>query len=264
MSAFDEGAPCWADVALPDLAAAQRFYGELFGWEFEDQGEDFGHYTLARREGEAVAGLMPGPGPAAPPGWTVYFASPDARAAAARVTEAGGRILFGPDDAGESGVMAGAADPAGALFGVWQAGGRQGFGVTDVPGSFCWAETWTREPGAVDRFYAAVFGYRSEQVGDGEHFDYAVWSPPSGPERRFGGRLALGADTPAGVPEGFRVYFAVADCDAAAAAVRALGGTVPREPRDSPEGRVAFVTDDAGTPFAIIDRDRKAASMTGS
>ncbi|WP_031514175.1 VOC family protein [Streptomyces sp. NRRL F-5123] len=264
MPAFDEGAPCWADVALPDLAAGKRFYGELFGWDFEDQGEDFGHYTLALRDGKAAAGLMPAPDPAAATGWTVYLASPDAKAAAARVAEAGGRLLFGPDGAGESGVMAGAADPTGALFGVWQAGGLQGFGVTEVPGSFCWAETWTREPAEVDRFYGAVFGYRAEQVGDGQHFDYTVWSLPSDPARKFGGRLALGADTPGEVPEGFRVYFAVADCDAAVAAVRRLGGKVPREPQDSPQGRVAFVTDDRGTPFTIIDRERKVGSMEGS
>lgn len=264
MSGFDEGAPCWVDAALPDLAAGKRFYGELFGWEFADQGEDFGHYTLALREGRPAAGLMPRPDPAAPAGWTVYLASPDAKAAAVRITEAGGQLLFGPDGAGESGVMAGAADPAGALFGVWQGGGLPGFGVTDAPGSFCWTETWTRRAAEVDRFYTAVFGYRAEQIGDGRHFDYTVWSLPSDPAWKAGGRMALGADTPADVPEGFRVYFAVADCDAAAAAVRRLGGAVAREPQDSPAGRVAFVADDAGTPFVIIDPEHKDGSIAGS
>jgi predicted enzyme related to lactoylglutathione lyase len=28
--------PCWVDTEQPDPDAACRFYGELFGWTFED------------------------------------------------------------------------------------------------------------------------------------------------------------------------------------------------------------------------------------
>ena len=28
--------PCWVDVATSDLEAAERFYGELFGWEIPE------------------------------------------------------------------------------------------------------------------------------------------------------------------------------------------------------------------------------------
>ncbi|NUP43552.1 MAG: VOC family protein [Streptomyces sp.] len=264
MSVFSEGAPCWADVPLPDLAAGRRFYGELFGWTFEDQGEEFGHYTLAFRDGEAAAGLMPRPDPAVPAAWTVYFASSDATGAAARIGRAGGRVLFGPDTAGGSGVMVGAADPAGAPFGVWQAGEHLGFGATDVPGTFCWVENWTRDTAAVDGFYEEVFGYRAEQIGDGHFFDYKVWSLPADPDVRFGGRMAAGPDAPEGAVAAFRVYFAVADCDEAAAAVRELGGTVSQGPQDSPAGRLAFVADDQGTSFTIIDPQRKTGSIDGS
>lgn len=264
MSAFGEGAPCWIDAALPDLAAGRRFYGELFGWTYEDQGEDFGHYTLAFRDGRAAAGLMPSPDPAVPTAWTLYIASSDAAVAAGRIDEAGGHVLFGPDTAGESGVMVGAADPGGSLFGVWQAGQHLGFGVTDEPGSFCWAENWTRDPAAVDGFYDTVFGYRAEQIGDGRHFDYKVWSLRDEADRKVGGRMAIGADAPQEQRPAFQVYFAVADCDTAAAAVRDLGGTVAREPQDSPAGRVCFATDDQGASFAVIDPARKAGSIQSS
>ena len=30
------GVPCWVDTSQPDPEAAVGFYGELFGWEFED------------------------------------------------------------------------------------------------------------------------------------------------------------------------------------------------------------------------------------
>jgi predicted enzyme related to lactoylglutathione lyase len=47
-------------------------------------------------------------------------------------------------------------------------------------------------------------------------------------------------------------YFAVADADAAAAAVGATGGTVLREPVDSPHGRLAVVADPWGAAFTVI------------
>ncbi|MFG1809038.1 VOC family protein [Streptomyces sp. NPDC049040] len=264
MSAFSEGAPCWVDAAVPDLAAARRFYGELFGWTFEDQGEDFGHYTLAFRDGRPAAALMAKPDPAMPTAWSVYFASPDATGAAARIGAAGGQVVFGPDKAGEAGVMLGAVDPGGSVFGVWQAGEHLGFGITDRPGAFCWTENHTRDAAAVDTFYEALFGYRAEQIGDGEHFDYKVWALPAEPERQVGGRLELGAGVPEDQPAAFRVYFAVADCDVAVETVRELGGRVTGEPADSPFGRLAGVTDDQGATFTIIDRQRKESPIAGS
>lgn len=264
MSAFTEGTPCWADAALPDLAAGRRFYGELFGWTFEDQGEDFGHYTLAFREGKTAAALMGKPDPSMPTAWTVYFASTDATGAAARIGAAGGQVVFGPDRAGEAGVMVGAVDPGGSIFGVWQAGEQLGFEVTERPGTFCWTENHTRDAAAVDPFYEAVFGYRAEQIGDGQHFDYKVWSPAAEPERQIGGRLKLGAELPGERPPAFRLYFAVDDCEAAVATVRKLGGQVTDEPADSPFGRLATVTDDQGAVFTVIDPGHKGGPTDGS
>ncbi|SHL94149.1 VOC family protein [Actinacidiphila paucisporea] len=264
MSVFNEGVPCWADAALPDLAAGRRFYGELFGWTFDDQGEEFGHYTLALRDGKSAAALMSKPDPAMPTAWALYLASTDATGAAARIGAAGGQVVFGPDKAGEAGVMLGAVDPGGSLFGVWQAGEHQGFEIADQPGAFCWAENHTRDAAAVDPFYEALFGYRAEQIGDGLHFDYKVWSPAGDPELQIGGRLRLDGGLPDEQPSAFRIYFAVDDCDAAVATVRELGGRVTEEPADSPFGRLATVTDDQGAVFKVIDPQRKEGSIEGS
>lgn len=264
MSGFSEGAPCWADVSLPDLAAGQRFYGELFGWTFQDQGEEYGHYTMARRDGRNAAALMGKPDPAMPTAWSVYLASDDAARTAARITEAGGRLAFGPDAVGDTGVMLGALDPGGSFFGVWQGGSHPGFGIVAEPGAYCWTENHTRDADAVDAFYHEVFGYDARQIGDGSGFDYTVWSLPGDPGSQVAGRMRRGADVPAGVTSAFEIYFAVADCDAAAAAVRRLGGQVVMEPDDSPFGRLAIVTDDQGAHFAVIDTTRKSAAIPGS
>src|SRR5690606_3182170 len=56
-----------------------------------------------------------------------------------------------------------------------------------------------------------------------------------------------------GMPPNWTGYVCVDDCDAAAAKVTSLGGSVRREPLDIPGvGRFAVVTDPAGAVFIIM------------
>jgi predicted enzyme related to lactoylglutathione lyase len=48
------------------------------------------------------------------------------------------------------------------------------------------------------------------------------------------------------------VYFAVADCDAAAARAEELGGQVRVPPTDVPPGRFAVADDPHGAEFTIV------------
>src|SRR4051812_40312904 len=115
---FPEGAPCWAEARLPDVEAGKRFYGDLFGWTFDEgAGAERGYYTAAYSEDRAVTALAPGA-----QGWTVYIAVRDAYAAAERVTAAGGHLISGPVSDGAVATVALAAGPDGAVFGLWQAG----------------------------------------------------------------------------------------------------------------------------------------------
>jgi hypothetical protein len=261
MSVFGEGAPCWADASLPDLAAGRRFYGELFGWTFQDQGEDFGHYTMALREGVSVAALMPTTDPGRPTAWGVFLATADVARTAEKAGSAGGQVVFGPARIGDVGVMAGVVDPGGSFFGLWQPGTHEGFGLVNKPGAYCWAENHTQDADAVDAFYPEVFGLGSQQVGDGDHFDYKVWSVP-GAEDPVAGRMKHGG-APDGTPVGYQVFFAVSDCDEAVATVVRLGGAVLTEPQDSPFGRTAIVADDQGARFAVIDTERREGGLPG-
>jgi uncharacterized protein len=76
---YEPGTPSWVDLSTTDLDGALRFYGDLFGWDFEDMGEDAGHYHQARLRGKRVAGVGPTQ-PGAPPmtTWTTYLAGSDA------------------------------------------------------------------------------------------------------------------------------------------------------------------------------------------
>ncbi|MGP4003577.1 VOC family protein [Streptomyces sp. 8N706] len=251
MAAFPEGAPCWADVSLPDLEAGKRFYGELFGWTFEEGSPDFGYYTQALSEGKRVAGLAPfmEGQEDMPPAWGVYFASPDIARTAEKIGENGGETVMGPMEVADLGSMLIAKDPGDAYFGVWQPGTHQGFEKKYEPGSFGWAEICVREPERVDDFYPAVFPYEAQPAGD-DNVDFTVWKVEGQP---VAGRFKLGGDIPPDVPSHAMVYYVVASCDDAAGTVQRLGGKLRMGPKDSPFGRFAVVADQQGATFTVID-----------
>ncbi|MEV0092553.1 VOC family protein [Streptomyces sp. NPDC050738] len=255
MAAFADGVPCWADAQLDDLEAGKRFYGELFGWTFdEDADEKYGFYTNAFSDGKRVAALAPKQDGRMPTVWTVYFATADAAATAEAVKEAGGQVVLAPMEVGPHGTMAVAMDPGGAVFGLWQAAQHEGFEKQRATGAYCWVEVHTRLPEAVDAFYEEVFGFGSQDVGEGTD-DFRIWSPAGaepGPETSVGGRSVIGPEMPDELPAYFLLYFQVADCDAAVATATRLGGRVLQPPFDIPYGRIAILNDDQGATFAVL------------
>ncbi|MGW1145282.1 VOC family protein [Streptomyces sp. NPDC002454] len=250
MVGFTEGVPCWAEAMLPDLAAGKRFYGELFGWTFESGG-----YARAFHRKRSVGALVHKRDGRMPTVWTVYFAAPDLAGTVRRVHAAGGRVVAGPQPAGD-GSAALAADPEGAVFGLWHSVGHPGFDRQQQVMSFCWAEVYARDAAVVDPFYAAVFGYGATDLGEGGQL--RVWSPAGsapGPDAAVAGRILIGDSFPPEMPSHFLVYFRVPDCDAAAATVVRLGGRVQLAPTDTPYGRIAVFADDQGADFGVLQDD---------
>jgi predicted enzyme related to lactoylglutathione lyase len=259
MAAFEEGVPCWVDAMLPDLEAGKRFYGELFGWTFQEGGEEYGSYTWAFHDARGVAALFPKPDGRMPTVWNLYFATRDLDATIAKIREAGGQIIMNPMPIGDFGTMAMGVDPGGAVFGLWQGGTHAGFEKQGRPGSYAWADVYTRDAERVDPFYEAVFGYTTRSVETPNGTNFAVWSPsgrPPGMEGAVVGRGVIDGSFPAEMPAHFLVYFAVADCDAAVGTTTRLGGRVILEPEDSPYGRLSVLVDNQGANFAVIDLSR--------
>ena len=84
------GVPCWVDTSQPDPAAAVAFYGELFGWEFEDvmAPESEGRYFTARIRGGDVAAVGSVPAGAPPQAmWNTYVSVQSADDTATKVRE---------------------------------------------------------------------------------------------------------------------------------------------------------------------------------
>lgn len=243
MAEYAHGVPSWVDMGARDLEGALAFYGELFGWDGEDQGEVAGHYHLMRKDGKLVAGLGPAMDPG-PPRWTMFVNVDDADEAVRRAEAAGGKVAAGPMDVMQAGRLAALLDPTGAAFAVWQAGSHRGAELVNEPGSFIWSELDTSDLEGAKRFYGEVFGWE--------------WGgTPEYPEVRVGGRTVAAVSPrpeqmPAEAPDSWLVFFATADADTDTARAAALGATVRVAPTDIPGvGRFSVLTDAQGAAFAL-------------
>jgi predicted enzyme related to lactoylglutathione lyase len=244
------GSVSWVDLATPDVEAARRFYGELFGWSFESM--PGGGYVYALLGGRKAAGMVAlGPSSTMKPMWSVYFASDDADATARAAGEAGARTIFGPLEAADQGRVAYFADPTGALFGVWQGRAHRGAEVADEPGAMEWHEVYTRDVAAARAFYAGVFRLEPRAL-DAPGIDYWTLHRPGGDGEVVCGAMQMTAQFPPEVPSHWNTYFAVREVDGAVDRVVALGGAVVAPAFDTPFGRLAFVADPFGAAFCVI------------
>jgi uncharacterized protein len=241
------GTPSWADIGT-DVEPAKSFYMQIFGWEPVDAGppEETGGYGFFTKAGKMVAGFGPQQNPG-PPVWAVYMATDNADETTALVERAGGQVVVAPMDVMTAGRMAVFADPAGAIFSVWQAGEHPGAQLMGEQGAICWVELNTRDVAAAKQFYPAVFGWKEEtHEGEMPYTEFHLGEPA------VAGMMAMPPQVPAEVPSHWLAYFGVDDVDASTDIARQLGAGVLAGPMDIPGGgRFSVLRDPQGATFGI-------------
>ena len=113
------GAVSWTELTTPDPAAAQAFYGALFGWRFDAMPMPDGTYHVIKvTDDAAIGGIMATPPQAQgmPPMWGSYVTVADCDATAAKCTSLGGKVCVGPMDIPNVGRFAMLQDPQGAML----------------------------------------------------------------------------------------------------------------------------------------------------
>ncbi len=247
-TSYDAGTPSWVDHASKDLEASNAFYGALFGWEAEDQGEEMGHYTLLRKGGKAVAGNMGVMAESQPSVWVTYVSVDNADATVDLAKKAGGMVFAEPMDVADIGRMAVFADPEGAAIGVWQPKTFKGAELANEAGAFAWNELNSRDLSAAKTFYSEVFGWTPNDL-DMEGMSYTEWKLG---DKQVAGMMPMPDMVPAAVPAHWLVYFGVDDTDATVSKATDLGATTVVSPTDIPPGRFAVLADPDGAVFAVI------------
>jgi uncharacterized protein len=251
-SSYANGVPSWVDVASADVDKSVAFYGGLFGWEYVPAGpvEETGGYGMFTLRDMLVAGIGPLQNEQQPPVWSTYIAVDDADATADLVTDAGGHVMMPPMDVMDAGRMAMLIDADGAFVGIWQAGRNTGAQLVNEPGTLGWNELQCNDKDAELTFYAAVFGYETEDMPR-DDLDYTLLKVGGDV---VGGVVTMNDQWPEGVPPHWHVYFVVADADASIERVAELDGTVHMGPLEAPGvGRMAVCSDSNGTHFSIIE-----------
>jgi len=254
VTSYAAGTPSWVDLATSDPESARAFYGEVFGWEFEIGGPEYGGYTMCRLRGENVAGMGEAT-TAIPPSWSTYLASDDVAAGAARIEAAGGQVLMGPMEIEPFGHVMFASDPTGAAFGLWQPIEHIGASLVNEPGAIVWNELTTRDSDRAQQFYTEVMGWTWEDVDTGGGPRYRTFAVDG---RAVGGCLHMDASWPAAIPSHWMPYFAVADTDASILVAEAAGGVVSVPATDSPSGRFAVLRDPQGAVFTVMSAPQES------
>jgi predicted enzyme related to lactoylglutathione lyase len=268
---YPAGVPCWIDTDQPDPDAAVEFYGDLFGWEFDDRmpADAPVRYFIAQLRGKDVAGVggRPDDAPEIPVAWNKYVAVDSADDTTATIEDNGGSVVMEPFDVLDAGRMAVLADPEGAVFCVWEAKQQPGAVLVNEPGTWNFSELNTRDPEGAKRFYGAVFGWEESSFSFGGA-DYTMFRMPGYGEflaQRDPGLYKRQEDAPEGfedavawiipisgeAPPHWSITFAVDDADATAARAAELGGTIEVEPFEAGPARTAVMKDPQGARFSV-------------
>ena len=213
--------PCWVDVMVETTEQRQAvmdFYTSLYGWTWDVNGEEMGYYSIAGLDGSPVMGVGQGPGGAG--AMVPYFATDDIDGSLAKATELGGTIVMGRQEVPFTGIMALVTDPTGAMHGLWQPTGFNGFGVVYEPGTPGWFDHASNEPAKAAAYYSALTGH-------------SLIEPQPGMQVLANGEQWFASVSQNQVPERTQAQwnslYIVENLEAARDKIRSLGGTIVLE-----------------------------------
>jgi predicted enzyme related to lactoylglutathione lyase len=247
------GKVVFVELVTPDLASAERFYGGLFGWTFNNLKLGASDYGAASLDGHPVAGLLQKELPAGQPrrpSWLTFIAVGDVDATEKLALQNGAKVLREPHDVPDRGRQAVLADPQGAVFALLASSSGDTPDVLAAPGEWIWSSLMTADPDTDAAFYQKLFNYEvfeTPAADNAEHLtlateNYARASANPMPTNK------------PGLNPHWLNYVRVDDAVAAAQKAVALGGRVLLAPRvDRHGGKVAVVADPSGAPFGLLE-----------
>ncbi len=243
----------WADLVTPDLPAAERFYGALFGWTFKDVRTPHADYAVALADDHAIGGLLQRAVPAGEhrqSAWLTFIAVRDVDVARRNALEHGAKTVSEPKSYAGRGRQAVFSDPEGAVFAVVAAQGGDPADFLAAPGEWIWSALLANEVEHSAAFYQTLFGYEVFDVPSDDGVTHLVFatddyarasanSLPGGAVRRHPHWLN---------------FIRVDDTVAAVRKAQALGGRILVQPHeDRHGGRSAVIADPAGAPIGVME-----------
>ncbi|MDX1534344.1 MAG: VOC family protein [Thermoplasmata archaeon] len=107
------------ELPVKDQERAKKFYGDLFGWKFQDVPEM--NYTLFETANPPGGGMfVPQEGQFAPPGALNYILAEDLDAKSKEIEAAGGKILVPNSEVPGQGWFVVFQDSEGTVLALWK------------------------------------------------------------------------------------------------------------------------------------------------
>jgi predicted enzyme related to lactoylglutathione lyase len=237
----------WHDLMTKDVSAARRFYGELFGWQFEDTTRGDRPYVIARSANVPVGGIVDISAMTdAGAQWVSFMAVASVDKTVAQVQSDGGKVLVQPRDLPLARVAV-ITDPQEAPLGLAQMKGTIPEPAQPTAGHFFWQEYLARDAGRALDFYKRLAGYEPAISDSRLGVEYHVLR-----KGRGGAGLFQLPNDVADVQPNWLPYVLVNDPEALAARVAGLGGRVivPVAP-ERRNSSLAVVADPGGAAFAL-------------
>lgn len=245
----------WYELMTPDADGASAFYGAVLGWTFAPSQQPGMDYRIFSAGDEQIGGLLALPDAmregGAQPCWLGYIAVDDIAAAINGITAAGGAVHMGPHEIPGTGHFALMADPQGVMFYIMQdtSGVTSNAFAVDGPrvGHAAWNELSTTDQAGAMAFYSTQFGWvKDGEMDMGPMGTYEFLRHGS----VFGAMMTKQPDMPVAC---WSYYFRVADIDATAATVTALGGQILYGPAEVPGGdHIITGLDPQGAVFCVV------------
>jgi uncharacterized protein len=247
------GKMIWADLVTPDLAAAERFYGGLFGWTFRTIHTGSSDYAVALADGRPVGGLFQKPIPAGEhrqSAWLTFLAVSDVDGAKRAALAHGATLVSDSKNYPARGRQAVLSDPDGAVFAILASSSGDPPDFLAEPGEWIWSALLSHDPGAAAAFYQQVFSFDVFDLASDDGLEHVILSSDDFARASVN---SLPADSKRRHSHWLN-FVRVTDTVGMAAKVVASGGRVLVDPHVGRHGgQVAVVADPAGAPFGLME-----------
>jgi uncharacterized protein len=173
------GKVVWADLVTPDLNAAQKFYGELFGWRFQTVRAGDTDYVVATLDGRPVAGLMQKPlltDEHKQAAWLTFIAVRDVDVVKRTALAHKAKLLVDSKTYGGRGRQAILADPEGAVFAIVASSSGDAPDYLASPGEWIWSSLHAKDAGSEAAFYQELFGYDVYDLPTDDGLEHVILS----------------------------------------------------------------------------------------
>jgi predicted enzyme related to lactoylglutathione lyase len=237
----------WRELLTHDVGKSRGFYGELFGWTFEEMPmPGAGTYTVVKLGQRGIGGLWKlTDGAPFPPYWGGYISVENADRALKAVVDKGGKLLMAATDMEGVGRFAPFMDSTGAAVSVLQPS-TPSDPLPERPEvhDFCWETLNTTDPAKAKDFYAAVAGWQ------------AVTGPDSGMTIFTAGdkQVADIQTAPPGMHSNWLSHVVVKKLEESRDRATKLGGKVLMPLVDIPKiGRMAVIADNSGAALSLFE-----------